>query len=91
MNEVKKITEDKKAWVDEIAKLLRKDRRSGVKNITYDKRGVGLEIVTITFKGGDESMINVSYNSLGKILEEIDREVYGNGAYGKINPEERWW
>ena len=91
MSEISKITEDKKAWVDDIAKLLRKDRRSGVKSITYDKRGVGSEIVTIEFTWDEESIINVSFNSLGKILEEIHREVYGNGAYGKVNPEERWW
>lgn len=85
------MNEDKKAWVDEIGKLLRKDKRSDVQEITYDKRGVALELVTITFKSGGQSIINVSYNSLGKILEEIDREVYGDGAYGKVDPSERWW
>ena len=91
MNGAKKITEDKKAWVDGIEKLFQIDRYSGVKSIFYDKRSLGLELVTIIFENGDESIINVSYTSLEEILKEIHREVYGNGAYGKINPEERWW
>ena len=83
------MNDDKKAWVDDIAKLLRTDKRSGVKNIKYSYPRIGLEIVTISFNNGDESMINVSYNSLSSILEEIDREVYGDGAFGRITEE--WW
>lgn len=83
--------EDKKAWVDEISKLFKRDKRSCVEAITYGKPHVAVELVTITYNNGETAVINVTANGYGAILEEITREVYGGGAYARIEPWEKWW
>lgn len=83
--------EDKKAWVEEISKLFKRDKGTCIEEITYDKRNVALELVTIIYTDGEAATINVTGNGYGAILEEITREVYGGGAYARIEPWERWW
>lgn len=80
--------EDKKTWTREVGELLKKDKRSYLEECEYYKEH-GNEIVKLVFKDGDAVRINVSCNSLSAILHEIVREVYGDGAFGRITNE--WW
>ena len=80
--------EDKKTWTREVGELLKKDKRSYLEECEYYKEH-DTEIVKLVFKDGDAVRINVSCNSLSAILHEIVREVYGDGAYGRITEE--WW
>ena len=82
--------EDKRKWTKEVEALLKKDDRSYVQSLEYSidtKHGWSREVVTVTFNYGSEMKINVSGNSLGAILHEIAREVYGQGAIGRIYDE----
>ena len=82
--------EDKAKWTKEVEELLKKDKRSFVDSLEYSIETKGnwkREVVTVTFNCGSEQKINVSGNSLGAILHEIVREVYGQGAIGRIFDE----
>lgn len=82
--------EDKRLWTKEVETLLKKDDRSYVQSLDYSidtKHGWSREVVTVKFNCGSEQKINVSGNSLGAILHEIVREVYGQGAIGRIFDE----
>lgn len=82
--------EDKAKWTKEVEELLKKDERSYVRGLGYlieKKNGWKREVVKITYNCGSEQKINVSGNSLGAILHEIVREVYGQGAIGRIFDE----
>lgn len=82
--------EDKRLWTKEVETLLKKDVRSYVQSLDYSIETKGnwkREVVTITYNCGSEQKINVSGNSLGAILHEIVREVYGQGAIGRIYDE----
>lgn len=77
---------NKKEWTAKVSELIANDLRSGVRGITYskeEKNGWLREIVRIYYNGGHMD-INVTGNSLGSILHEIVREVYGDGAIGRI-------
>jgi len=82
--------EDKAKWTKVVEDLLKKDKRSYVQSLEYSvdtKHGWTREVVKITYNDGSETKINVSGNSLGAILHEIVREVYGQGAIGRIFDE----
>lgn len=82
--------EDKAKWTKEVEELLKKDERSYVDSLEYSIETKGRwkrEVVKITYNCGNETKINVSGNSLGAILHEIVREVYGQGAIGRIFDE----
>lgn len=82
--------EDKRLWTKEVETLLKKDDRSDVQSLEYSIETKGRwkrEVVKITYNCGSEQKINVSGNSLGAILHEIVREVYGQGAIGRIYDE----
>ena len=83
---------NKSEWVKMISDLLSKEKYSGVDFIYYTnetKNGWFREIVRIDYNCGSIAEINVTGNSLGLILHEIVREVYGDGAYGRVTKE--WW
>lgn len=82
--------EDKKLWTQNVETLLRSEPRSYVDKLEYsieEKNGWKREVVTITYNDRSQMKINVSGNSLGAILHEIVREVYGQGAIGRIYDE----
>jgi hypothetical protein len=82
--------EDKRLWIQNVETLLRSEPRSYVDKLEYsieEKNGWKREVVKITYNCGSEQKINVSGNSLGAILHEIVREVYGQGAIGRIFDE----
>ena len=82
---------EKQEWTNKISDLITSDKRSGVWNISYahfEKGQWRIEEVRIYYAEGYTD-INVTGNSLGSILREIAREVYGDGAYGRITNE--WW
>lgn len=76
----------KKEFIDKLKEAIKLDERSCVKDITYE-RAREKEIITITYTGGAEVRINVACNSHGANLLEIAREVYGNGAFGRMCDE----
>lgn len=78
--------ENKHEWTRLCGELLKEDYRSHVVSCDYCKTD-WREVVTITFDDGNEQMINVSGTSQGYILYELAREIYGDGAEGRIN---RW-
>ena len=72
--------EDKKGYTKRVESLLFADPRSEVDSCNYT--GGHPEVVEIRFIGGYTVKINVTHNSLWAILNEITREVYGDGAHG---------
>lgn len=77
------IGENKTEWTRMVGELLREDYRSYVAGCEYSKTDWG-EVVTITYNDGYQTRINVNATSQGYILYEIVREVYGDGAIGRI-------
>lgn len=79
---------NKHDWATDIGRLLNKDNDSHVSAVYYHKeqnaKGWTREVVAIEFTNGRLSEINVTGNSNSAILQEIIREVYGHGAYAKI-------
>jgi len=59
------------------------DNRSGVENIEYQKED-GREWIVIRYLGGFERRIHADANSNGMNMLEIAKEVYGNGASGRV-------
>lgn len=77
--------EDKRAYCEQLEKVLKADPRSHVTAVRYEERyRPGAEAVTIEYKGGSVAIINVTHNSLGAILTEVAAEVYGRGAMGRM-------
>lgn len=73
----------KKEFIRHLEALIIADGRSCVRNIVYTKDG-SKERIRIIYTGGAHIDINVSCNSNGANLLEVAREVYGNGAFGRM-------
>ncbi len=76
----------KEEFITRLKLVIMADERSYVKDITYWKQNE-IEIITIHYIGGAKTMINAACNSNGCNALEIMREVYGNGAVGRIKEE----
>lgn len=78
----------KMEWTYKLGQLINKDSASGVSAMFYhieqNARGWKKETVAIEYTNGKLTQINVTGNSLGAIMQEVTREVYGSGAFGKI-------
>lgn len=77
----------KEEFIKHLEALIIADSRSCVQNIVYTKNENG-EKLRIIYTGGAHIDINVSCNSNGANLLEIAREVYGNGAFGRMPDHE---
>lgn len=73
----------KKEFIRHLEALIIADGGSCVRNIVYTKDG-SRERIRIIYTGGAHIDINVSCNSNGANLQEVAREVYGNGAFGRM-------
>ena len=73
----------KKEFIKHLEALIIADGRSCVQNVVYTKDG-SRERIRIIYTGGAHIDINVSCNSNGANLLEVAREVYGNGAFGRM-------
>ena len=73
----------KKEFIRHLEALIIADGRSCVQNIVYTKNE-NREKLRIIYTGGAHIDINVSCNSNGANLLEVAREVYGNGAFGRM-------
>ena len=73
----------KKEFIKHLEALIIADGRSCVQNVVYTKDG-SRERIRIIYTGGAHIDINVSCNSNGANLQEVAREVYGNGAFGRM-------
>lgn len=81
---------EKRDFVKALEKAILSDSRSYVKSIDYDYRENELprEMITITYKNDYSVRINVEINSNGANAQEIIREIYGNGAHGRMYTRE---
>ena len=73
----------KKEFIRHLEALIIADGRSCAQNIVYTKNE-NREKLRIIYTGGAHIDINVSCNSNGANLLEVAREVYGNGAFGRM-------
>ena len=73
----------KKDFVNSLKAAVIADDRSGVENIEY-KNEYGREWIVIRYLGGFERRIHADANSNGMNMLEIAKEVYGNGASGRV-------
>lgn len=76
--------EDKKEYVRDLGEFIKKDPRSSIEEIAYEVAHGKTEIIKIIYRGGHEALVNVTHNSLGAIFVEVGREIYGEGAHGRI-------
>ena len=83
MNKFNDTAQGKEEFTRAVSELLKREPRSGVEEIKYFSKNYS-EFVEITYKNGYVARICVNYNSNGAIFKEIAREVYGEGAYGKV-------
>ena len=77
--------EEKRTFVHTMRDALKQDRASGVRDIELildEERG--MEKMIILFRGSHSVRINATHNSCGANAQEIVREVYGNGAFGRM-------
>ena len=80
-----KVYTAKARYVDRLAELLREGDLDIV-SLDYNVSNDGwLEIVRIHASNGYVTSINVTGNSKVAILKEVVDEIYGDGAYGKID------
>lgn len=77
----------KEEFIKRLKAAVMADTRSCVQDIVYS-RDDSREIVKIIYTGGASVSINVSCNSNGANMLEIAREVYGNGAFGRMPDHE---
>ena len=73
----------KSEFINSLKAAVIADERSGVENIEY-KKTKDREVIIIRYLGGRERLINAEANSNGMNMLEIAREVYGNGAFGRV-------
>ena len=73
----------KKDFINSLKAAVIADDRSGVENIEYKKED-GREWIVIRYLGGHERRIHAEANSNGMNMLEIAREIYDNGAYGRV-------
>lgn len=73
----------KKDFINSLKAAVIADDRSDVENIKYQKED-GREWIVIRYLGGFERRIHADANSNGMNMLEIAKEVYGNGASGRV-------
>lgn len=73
----------KKDFVNSLKAAVIADDCSGVENIKYQKED-GREWIVIRYLGGLERRIHADANSNGMNMLEIAKEIYGNGASGRV-------
>lgn len=73
----------KKDFITSLKAAVIADNRSGVESIEYQKED-GREWIVIRYLGGFERRIHADANSNGMNMLEIAKEVYGNGASGRV-------
>jgi hypothetical protein len=73
----------KKDFITSLKAAVIADNRSGVENNEYQKED-GREWIVIRYLGGFERRIHADANSNGMNMLEIAKEVYGNGASGRV-------
>lgn len=73
----------KKDFVNSLKAAVIADGRSGVENVEY-KSVDGREWIVIRYLGGFERRIHADANSNGMNMLEIAKEIYGNGASGRV-------
>ena len=73
----------KKDFVNSLKAAVIADDCSGVENIKYQKED-GREWIVIRYLGGCERRIHADANSNGMNMPEIAKEIYGNGASGRV-------
>lgn len=73
----------KKDFITSLKAAVIADNRPGVENIEYQKED-GREWIVIRYLGGFERRIHADANSNGMNMLEIAKEVYGNGASGRV-------
>jgi hypothetical protein len=80
---------EKRDFIKALEKAILTDDRSDVEYIDfiYKQTVFPKELIAITFKGGCTAYINAEINSNGANAKEIVREVYGEGAMGRIPDE----
>lgn len=77
--------ENKDLFIKAIESALAFDlERNHVLAIEYKELEDGQERIVIKYLGGYMSVINANVNSNGANLAEITREIYGEGAHGRI-------
>lgn len=73
----------KKEFISSLKAAVIADDRSGFENIEYKNEG-GREWIVIRYLGGCERRIHADANSNGMNMLEIAKEIYGNGASGRV-------